>query len=192
MQRRIRFAAFLLFPLAIVSACNDNPGTAPTTTLDARTAVLDGASGGNPHFFFHAPLGATVSYGGAFNGNMAPTVEVCRTTELTATGHCVSLLASFEKSGGVNTGGAKVEINQTGQHYQVSFNTKLYPITTNAPFRIAVLLGDLLIGYTDVVARSGGKYENATTGAAIVLQNGRTIPIKFRIENGVVCGNNVN
>ena len=190
-RRRFKGAAVLVLASWAATACNDRPTTAPATQAGPSAVLLDGTTGGNPHFYFLAPLGTTATYPGVFNGRLAPTVEVCRTTVLDASGHCVSLLASFNTNGGINNNGSKVDISLTGQHYSVSFNTKLYTIAQDVPFRITVLLGDLQIGFADVVL-SGTKWVNATTGTTINLQNGRNLPIKFRIENGVMCGTTVN
>src|SRR5688572_19065386 len=100
---RIGGVAFAFAAAIAVSACQDEP----LTDVDrrARTAFsqLDGATTGNPHFYFLPPLtftGPTMI--GTFNPDLHPTVEVCANTAQTATHHCQQLIASFTRTGGVN------------------------------------------------------------------------------------------
>ena len=189
MRSRIHAVRVLLLSVIVVAACQDRSAVAPTHNSEiTRADVLDGAAGGNAHFFFLPPMVANPSPTGQFNPALAPTVEVCQTTALDASGHCSALRARFTTAGGVNNNNARVEVVVSGEHYRLNWDTKAYAIPVDQPFRIVVLLGDLKIGHADVVARKGGKYQNATTGVEISLVNGRTLPIKFRIENGVICG----
>ncbi|HEY0304478.1 MAG TPA: hypothetical protein VGC44_05880, partial [Longimicrobiales bacterium] len=79
-RRRVTGTAVLVLGCWAATACDDRPTTAPPPQVARNAALLDGTTGGNPRFYFHAPLGTTATYTGVFNGKLAPTVEVCRTT----------------------------------------------------------------------------------------------------------------
>jgi hypothetical protein len=68
----------------------------------------------------------------------------------------------------------------------VNWNFKDYAIADDAPFRIAVLVGDLQLGYLDLV-KQGSVFRNQTTGKVVSRAAGGKLPLKFRIETGALC-----
>ena len=180
-MRRIAVLACLSFLL--VAACDR---TAPTDNMQIpspQAAKLDGANGGNPHFFFLPPAVPNPTFSGVFNPNVSPTIEVCTDTSQDALGHCTSLLVKFDRAQQQN--GQVVEVSLTGQHYVVSWAAKNYVIADNVPFRVVVLIGDVQLGYFDMV-KLAKTFRNADNDE-VISRNG-TVPIKFRIENGALCG----
>jgi hypothetical protein len=178
-----RFVAFSSLLLISVTACDRS---APTDTMQVQTinaTRLDGATGGNPHFFFLPPAVPNPTFSGVFNPNISPTVEVCTTTGQDAFGHCTSLLVKFDRSQQLS--GQTLDVSLTGGHYVVSWRAKDYAVAENTPFRVVVLVGDIQLGYFDMV-KIANSYKNADTNE-VISRNG-TVPIKFRIENGALCG----
>jgi hypothetical protein len=147
---------------------------------------LDGSVGGNPHFFFLPPLVNSAPFTGVFNGTLAPTVEICRTTQQDAAGHCSSLLARFRRFPQSGDAPQPIEVSLQGQHYAVNWKTRNYAVPENVPFRVVVLIGDIQLGHIDLIKKSTSKYFNHTTNA--VVTTNAEVPIKFRIERGALCG----
>lgn len=141
----------------------------------------DGAHGGNPDFFFLPPIFANPvnnpNYSAnAFNANVRPTVEIC---ELVA-GVCGTVIKTFAAS--------EITLSTTNQQYQVDWNTSLSNLVLTSVYRIRVLLGTQELGFADIdPVATGGQLKNVDTGEYIGLVDGRTLPIKFRIENGAAC-----
>jgi probable HAF family extracellular repeat protein len=176
-----------LFGLALavvmaVAACHDAIG--PRSSPDFQ--ISDGGHGGNPHFFFLQPLVPSFPYSGTPAANLSPTVEVC---ELAPAGDCARVIAQFSKAVGT---GSEVVRYETGGFYTVNWHTDrcldgpctLEPAKT---YRLRVLVGALELGFADIdVVANGSQLHNVQTDEYIGLVNGRTLPVKFRIENGAV------
>ncbi|HXF95462.1 MAG TPA: hypothetical protein VNI61_05105 [Gemmatimonadales bacterium] len=153
-------------------------------------ALSDGAHDGNPDFFFLPPLLPDPSADpdfepGDFNAHLRPTVEVC---ELETLGDgsvaCVAgdPVRRFEAS--------EVRVVPADEHYIVNWHTDESNLDVAKAYRIRVLVGTELLGFADVDPVSSGKeLKSVATGEYIGLVDGRTLPIKFRIENGSLCTN---
>jgi hypothetical protein len=149
-----------------------------------RAAILDGAHGaGNAHFFFLEPIVPAPSFSGPFDAAQAPVVQVC---ELTSSGGCrVPLVAEFTMTGG--TGSERVRVDPAEEHYIVNWHTALFGLDVSKAYRILVLVNSLELGHADVDVVASGRDQRAMNGAAFVaVVDGRTLPIKFRIEDGAV------
>lgn len=177
-----RITAFTCISLFALSAC-DRSAPTDAIRIETRSDVLDGTTGGNPRFFFLPPVSAQPEFSGVFNANIAPTVEICRGTSQDALGHCTTLVDKFTRTD--EHAGQIVEVSLTDQHYVLNFKASDYPIVSDVPFRVVVLVGDVQLGYVDLL-KHGNAYVNATT-REVITRNG-TIPIKFRIETGALCG----
>ncbi|HEY0672151.1 MAG TPA: hypothetical protein VGD27_07795 [Longimicrobiales bacterium] len=181
MQIRV-LAAVALLSTVVIASCDQRAPTDPSASPPrAQAAILDGSSGGNPHFFFLSPLVKSPTYSGTFNPNLPAVVEVCNTTAQDASGHCESLLVRFER--GSQTG---LAVQVVDEAYIAHWRIRDYPIADNTPFRIIVLVGNFQLGYVDLVKRNGGIY-NETTDAVVSSEADRTLPLKFRIEQYAFC-----
>jgi len=165
--------------LAFLFACTGDSVAPPIG--GPSFAVSDGAHDGNPDFFFLPPLFKNPSSDpdfepAAFNPNVKPVVEIC---ELTASFTCVEPpLRRFETA----------ELSLAGQHYQVNWNTTETALDVTKFYRIQVFVGTTLLGFADVDPVSSGKdLKSVATGEYIGLVDGRTLPIRFRIESGALC-----
>lgn len=182
-----------------VLACGDKGVTDLQAPNGATRVIQDAttANGGNAAFFWLAPIMKTPSYSGVFNPLLKPKVEICALTQdVDATGsptgdpYCGSTLAEYTMASG--TDGNTISVSTTDQHYKVNWQTKNYAIDPSTTYRVQVFLttvpGSERLGFADVVfAENMQAAKNLTTGDEIALVDGSTLPITFRIEEGVSC-----
>jgi hypothetical protein len=185
MRSRVPLAAVLL--ATVISACDQRAPTDPARATDVRAAILDGSSGGNPHFFFLPPIVKKTSSNGAFNASLGPTVEICTTTAQTASGACVSLLARFKRFRVAGDGTEPIVVSIKGEKYSFDWDTKRYPAPVEVPFRMVVMVGSIQLGYVDLFRTSSGTFKNFTTGDILNRRVDGTVPMAFRIEDGALC-----
>ena len=168
-------------------ACS--PDSAPTTPSDGDPpptfAISDAAhNGGNPHFFFTAPLVPAPTPTGAFDPTVLPTIEVCDWNGTS----CGTLVAAFNMSGG--TGGESIRLDQKNQRYSATWNTGQClsgPCTLNPAktYRIRVLIEGYRAGYADIdVVATNQELKNVDTREFIPLLRGKPLKIAFRVEVG--------
>jgi hypothetical protein len=169
--------------LAVCIACRDqHPITSP---LRPSADFSDGrVAGGNPHFFFLPPLVSQPSFSGTFNPALRPVVEIC---QLNVDLNNIPIACSATVPT-INPG--IVQLDLLDQLYQVNWNTLLPPIDPTKFYRIQVRVapGGSVLGFADVdPVLNGTELQNVNTGEFIGLVDGRTLPIKFRIEIGIAC-----
>ena len=174
----------------LLCACRGDSLNQPTGQ-SITASLSDGAHGGNPDFFFLPPLFQNPVNNpnfepNAFNANVRPTVEICELTippAPPATTHdCVAgaPIRVFAAS--------DVTLDAPGQQYQVNWDTKSPALELTKEYRIRVLLGTRELGFADVdPVVTGSELKSVATGELIGLVDGRTLPIKFRIERGAAC-----
>jgi len=181
---------FIRLPLAgaaclLVFGCQSDSVSPPQD--GPMYAVSDGAHNGNPDFFFLPPLfknpNGDPNYEPAgSNPNLKPAVEICELGPPAAdlTRQCIAgpPLKRFNPSA----------ITYSDEQYQVNWRTDETPLNVAKFYRINVLVGTALLGFADVDPVTSGKdLKNVQTNEYIPLLDGRTLPIKFRIENGALC-----
>jgi hypothetical protein len=169
----------VLLPLSCVLlvACQDQRSMTGVTPPSAL--LRDGAHGGNVHFFFLPPLVKQPSVTGTFNPALKPVVEICELNVSTTPAAC---------SGAPAVDPGPVTADLAGQQYQVNWDTRQPAIDPNKFYRIQVFgspQDDELLGFADLdPVNNGSQLKNVNTGEFIGLVDGRTLPIKFRIELG--------
>ena len=150
-----------------LTACSDNSVTYPLVDLPPSAAIVDGAAEGNSHFFFLPPMVKAPSYSGTFDGSLSPVVRI--------TGDD-GFLAELG-----------TEVNEEEESYQLNWHTGRFNLTPETAYRIAVLVEGQELGSADVVvADKGNQSRQYRTQPVVVVKNGRTLPIKFRIEEGAL------
>lgn len=178
-----------------LAACRNDSTLQPNTPI-LNALILDGAhSNGNKDFFFLPPLvanpvGSPFYDAGKFNAHLAPVVEVC---ELTAP-DVASLATSTCKSPTLRVfGPAKMSLDASNEQYQLNWDTKSSLLNAASFYRIIVrgAAQGTILGTMDVDPVLGGM-KNAKTGDVYVFQDGRTLPIKVRIEQGAFGSSNSN
>jgi hypothetical protein len=162
---------------AVLVACQDQ--RSPTGVKPPWALLRDGANNaGNPHFFFLPPLVSQPSVSGVFNPNLKPIVVICELDVSKNPAAC---------SGAPPINPGPVTADLTGQQYKVNWDTRQSGISVDKFYRIQVFgsPNGLLLGFADVdPVSNGSELKNLSTGDFIGLVDGRTLPIKFRIELG--------
>jgi hypothetical protein len=176
---RLKRAATLAAILAVAACTADSKSpTAPET--GPRKTISDAAHAGQvPGFYFLPPMVPQPSYSGTFDAALQPRVEIC---ELSGT-VCGSTIATFT----FGTGSSSVRVDAAGQNYIVNWSTAQYNLDPAKFYRISVYVGTVQLGYADVdVVGAAKDLRNVDTQQYIALLDDRTLPIKFRIETGIV------
>ncbi len=185
MRRRV----LLCLTLITMSACNGDqvvqPTAIPTSPTNAISDATHSAAGfaSNPDFFFLPPMvknasGSPAWNDGAFNANLHPTVEICASAATTeaaiASATCTPVPPALSAT-----------VNVADELYQVNWKV---PSSSVVFFRIAVKVGTKTLGFADVAAgANAAEVKNLGSGEYIPLVDGRTLPIKFRIERYALC-----
>jgi hypothetical protein len=158
----------------------------PTENSDLM--IFDAAHmGGNPDFFFLPPLVSDPTNDpefdvGWFDPTLSPTVEICMVED----NEC----APTQPDGFplVFTGGEgseSVRISPEDELYIVNWHTNISDSWAGGTYRISVLENNALLGFADVfIFNTMKEAKNLDTGESFALVGGRTLPIKFRIEEG--------
>jgi len=154
------------------------PAGSEAPILTIRDAVHNSGARG---FFFLPPIVAQPAYGGVFDASLDPVVTICVPT-LT---DCDPTIATFGTTS--ESGEEAVRLSLQDEHYAVNWHTDEYALSSSATYRIQISVGGFDLGYADVdVVDSGKELKNVDTGEFIALKDGRTLPIKFRLELGSV------
>ena len=188
MSRRRHILVALAGALA---ACNgDQPPTSPVPSGPSRE-VSDGANGfaGNKNFFFLPPLAKDPSkdpdyeatrFDGAQLSRLS--IEVCPLpfADADLNGRCDNFVKQIPSSA--------IAVSIADPMYYVNWKTDdaSPALSTSIFYRIRVLLDGKELGYAELDPVSRNEIRDAETGALIPLQPGRTLPIKFRLEENAV------
>lgn len=170
--------------ILLLAACTSDSGSLLSPEPgESRFELSDGAhSGPVPGFYFLPPMVPRPTYTGTFDGALSPRVEVC---ELSGAA-CSAAVAHFSMSSGV--GSEVVRVDPAQQHYVVNWHTDRFRLDPARHYRISVFAGPLRLGFADVdVTASAKELKNVDTGKYVPLLNGKTLPIKFRVETGIVA-----
>jgi hypothetical protein len=153
----------------------------------ARTASISDSvhKEGNERFYWLPPVAAGTALTGVFDPSLNPVVEIC---EWTGNACVLPAVGQFTMISG--TGGETVKLSLADEYYLVNWHTKYFALDDQKTYRIRVLLSGTEIGHADVdVVNTGRDLKKVDTNKYIPLKNGRTLPIKFRIEEGAVSEN---
>src|SRR6266550_2157222 len=188
-----RRLAWLVPVLLIVEACAsaDRP-TAPR--LGPEFAISDGVhEGGTPGFYFLPPIVAQPAFSGSFDADIAtlnPQIAICDITD-GPDSNCGG--AGGTSAVGVFTTASTpaITVDLTTSQYQVKWDTRAAGFVAGHTYRVHVTAGASgarrELGFADVLlTTTPGDAKDATTGDLIVAKDGRTLPIHFRIEAGIV------
>jgi len=168
-------AALVALSIALVAGCRDQESVTSPKAPRLSALIQDGHSAGaNPHFFFLPPLSPEPKPNGPFNRRLKPVVDICSALEAPcAAGHVLTTLAP-------------VTVDAPEQYY-VNWDTGALTVPPGTSVRVLVRVGTShILGFADVdvVATDAGK--TTQTSGNFQLVRGRTLPIKFRIEQGAL------
>src|SRR5438876_2683215 len=174
--------------IAAISACTEQQVTRPPVGRPTAL-VLDGAHNGDPEFFFLPPLVPDPSTDPnfdptKFDATLAPTVEVCRLTGDPRSGPVFCVANAALVFGPVNA-----ILDLTSQQYRVNWDTKSPTLLDPSQFyriRVRGAAGKSVLGSLDVDPVDQG-IKNLRSGDVVQFPDGRTLPTKFRIEQGERC-----
>ncbi len=177
-SKRHALAPFLALALLGAGCADAGDGAqraAPRQISDATHA------GGTAGFYWLSPMVPAPSPSGVFEPAAVPTLRIDR---LAGDGSVAATIATYTGTSG--PGGETVRV-QDGQ-FQVNWHTGDFGLDPSATYRIRVLVpGGRELGFADVdVVSSGSQLRNVATSEYIPLLDGRTLPIKFRIEHAAV------
>ena len=160
--------ALALASLALLlTACTQAVNGVAGDDLFGTASISDGAHGGNEHFFFLPPLVPDPAATGTFDATVDPVVEVLEAGVAIATWTEITASASDE-------------------HYRVNWHTNELTLDDELDYRIVVTVDGVELGYADVDVVNSGKDLKDLAGDYVALIDGRTLPIKFRIEEGAL------
>lgn len=189
-NRTTALAVVLTLSTSLFTACSDEADPNAPAITDPQQVVVDLTGG---HFRFLTPLGDG-SKTGAFNAALAPVVEVCRlntTTAPSASTPCSAIIASFSMYDGATD--ERITVDQRKEMYSVGWDLSRYAPATGY-YRIFVrtassAAGATTLGFSDVAVAPSKNEAKALAGPGIhPLTSTTTLPIKFRIELGALCG----
>ena len=166
-----------------VAACSDIPSPVASSGRPL-TNIADGAhSGGNARFHFLPPLVANPGSGTNVTG-LAPVVDICAWNGFS----CTASLAHFTIDRATTTTthpGNSETVRQSGNGYIVNWHTGGFDLATGGIYRICVSVNSHSLGHADVIVVGSGKdLKDVDENEFVGLVDGRTLPIKFRIEDG--------
>lgn len=193
-------AVLTLVVIAVgTGSCGDQDLMSPEVP-GPQFAISDAAhEGENPDFFFLPPLvpdpvGHVNFDEGEFNSDVKPVVFICELEVIVgnplATTECDPDAEALKIEFTMNTGPGSetVRLNEADEHYIVNWHTDEFALDLDRFYRIHVRVGATPLGFADVDPLSNGReLRNVNTDEVIGLVDGRTLPIKFRIENGALC-----
>lgn len=150
----------------------------------AVLAVSDGTHDGNAHFFFLPPLvsspSASASASGTFDASLEPEVEIC----IWDGSACGAVVATFNSQAG--HGSETLRVDPEGGQYIVNWHVQDllddWPLDAGEGYRIRVLVGAQVLGWADVWIAPDARTRRMSED--LLLVEGQTLPIKFRIEGG--------
>ena len=180
---RARSLAAVTIAFAVV-ACTDATMPMATGSVGPSFSISDGAPGrgGNPFFFFLPPMVANPG-AGANVTDLAPVVDICAPDG----SHCIAHFTTDLSTTTTTQPGNSETVRQSSDGYIVNWHTAAFDLDVDATYRLCVSVGGLALGHADVdVVGSAKDLKNVNTDEYVGLLDDRTLPIKFRIQDGAL------
>jgi len=191
----MRYIVAALLALALVGlgvwaavGCSTSTQGPPVTPGDqpgiGEREILDGSTGGIAGFYFLPPVRPRPNYTGVFDASLLATlkVEIVKWANDEQVGPPIVTYTSTTGSGS-----EMLRVSTSDQQYIVNWHTNRFDLEEGGVYRISVRLkednGEY--GYADVQVFANGKEaKDMATDDTFALVDGRTLPVKFRIETG--------
>ena len=183
-----RLALVVAVPAILSVGCLNDQVVQPAAPGAPMAVIMDGAHGGNAFFFFLPPLVPNPSsffHAGKVNAGLSPVAEVCELTgDPGLPGLAPTCVATV-------FGPAKMAFDLATGQYAVNWDTKSSSLVTTKFYRILVRGASrgTVLGAVDLDPLEQG-VKNVKTGDVVSFQDGRTLPIKVRIEDGAFGSTN--
>jgi hypothetical protein len=186
LNRKLSTRALWAVVLAATAACGDSisPRRTALQVPHLTPTILDGAHGGNKSVFFLPPMVSNPNGQPGFGDPVAAGLPVSfRIDQLGNNGCAAQLTKVFSTS----------DVTFDGTVYQANWHTDDSGLNASCTYRISVLVGKQLEAFADVdVVSSGSQLKRVDTQEFVPLLDGRTLPIKVRVEQGVKFCSDVN
>jgi alpha-tubulin suppressor-like RCC1 family protein len=177
----------LATPAIVALACSDGAHLTDPVPPGAPAFVIgDAARGFKQGFYWLPPMVRNPITSGTFDAELSPVVEICALNG-DSCDPALDLVETFTTEG---SGSTTIRVSSDDGHYIVNWHLHEYDLSASTHYRISVFAGPgVLLGYADVEPVTNGReMKNVDTGEYIALVDNRTLPIKFRIETGMVAG----
>lgn len=163
-------------------ACEDSlvPPPSPDTPSEFPSSISDAPRGGSPGFFFLPPLVPDPEHSGVFDASLEPEVSICRLVA----GECTETLVQFGTTAAA--GSEEIRVSLSDEHYIVNWHTAGYPVEAGDTVRAAVSAMQTPLGFADIVFMDASQVRRTDSDEFVVLKDGRTLPIRFRIETTAI------
>jgi hypothetical protein len=195
-------------------ACQPDEAMQPTEPRSPQPYVIEDAQHGdesrrNPHFFWLPPMvpAPNPPPGGTPDPSVLADlrVEVCDLGTSRPSGTTCSgkpLMAVFTSLQAIylattdqgltttasTTSSELLRYDAAGGHFLVNWRTDRTALLTTHFYRLRVLAAGVELGQADIdVLRNPSELKNYDTGNSIPLVDGRTLPVKFRVEQGAIA-----
>ena len=172
--------------VAVAAACSESisPRQSTKQVPTFTPAIMDGAHGGNKAVFFLPPMVSNPNGQPGFGDPVAAGLPVSfRIDQLASSGCSAQLTRLFSVA----------DVTFDGTQYQANWHTDQSNLNASCTYRISVLVGKQIEAFADVdVVSSGSQLKRVDTQEFVPLLDGRTLPIKVRIEQGVKFCTDVN
>ena len=148
------------------------------TDLSPDLAILDAEHGDEgSHFYFLPPMVPAPNATGVFDATQPAVVEICAWTG----SECAFALTEF------SVGAGTITVSVGDETYLALWHAGDFNLDLTKMYRISVLVGSRELGYADVQpVNNGSALKQLDTEEVIGLVDDRTLPIKFRIEEGAL------
>ncbi|OLC73337.1 MAG: hypothetical protein AUH78_14085 [Gemmatimonadetes bacterium 13_1_40CM_4_69_8] len=188
--------ALVVTAIAVLSVgCKDQRILQPPASAGPAYLISDGAHSGNANFFFLPPLVPDPSaffHAGTFNSALSPVVDVCTLSDDPRLHPAPPDPGAASCVGSPVFGPATMALDLTSQQYTLNWDTKSPTLLDATKFYRIFVRGaasGTALGSLDVDPVDQG-LKNLKTGDVVQFQDGRTIPIKVRIEQGAFGSTN--
>src|SRR5256714_257220 len=185
--------AWLVSALLIAEACVS--GDRPTAPRSGPVfAISDGVHGGGRRgFYFPPPMVAQPAFSGTFDADITtldPQIAICDITN-GPDNNCGGAGGTSAVIVFTTTSTPAITVDLTTPQYHVNWDTRGAGFVAGNTYRVHVTAGASgtrrELGFADVLlTTTPGQAKDVTTGDLIVAKDGRTLPIHFRIETGIV------
>ena len=182
MSRSLRRVLAASFGALIVGCSNDLTSPRGEAPLPLP-AILDGARGGTPEFFWLSPtVGSPPSFSGVFDGGALTSlaVEVCALNEA-ATGCAGPVLERFTSTSVPVA--SRLRVDPVSEFYEARWNTNRTGVRAGQRYRVRGLRGSVDLGHVDVrVVRLPSDRARIDSSQFTAVVQGEAFVVRFRLE----------
>ena len=152
---------------ALLAACSEQSPVELAGVPEPEFAISDGASGGNEHFYFLPPMVKSPSYSGTFDPTLSPVVVISQ--------------------GETVLGELEAQLDEDNEQYHANWHTDDFGLSPDLMYRLSIQVDGYEVGFADIdMVENGSGLRNVQTDEYLGLVDGRTLPVKFRLEEGAI------